>query len=120
MIAVGGLGLSGWLMGVVGCHGGHDPADGGSGLGEASAVPEEPEDSTGEAASGMVLVKGGALCEYSCGGAVAAGCAAVTFACTAGTLWAFGGISIPCQYAVVAACYGMGAAGVACAKICGG
>lgn len=77
------------------------------------------EEETGEAVS-PILVTRGALCEASCAGAGAAGCAVVALACTAGAVWTLGGVSIPCSYAVVAACYAIGAAGVACVKLCGG
>jgi hypothetical protein len=84
---------------------------------------EETEDleeaDIGEAASAAIVTRG-ALCEYSCAGAATAGCAAVALACTAGTVWTFGGVSIPCGYAVVAACYAIGAGGLACTKLCGG
>lgn len=74
------------------------------------------DEETGQAESALSTL--GVLCQYSCAGAVAAGCATVAAACTAGTVWTFGGVSIPCTYAMVAACYGIGAAGLACAKLC--
>jgi hypothetical protein len=99
----------------------------GGGVAEA-ADPDDVAEGSGDevelvsvdtAASSSIVTRG-ALCEISCGGAAAAGCAAVSLACAAGTVWTFGGISIPCQYAVVAACYAIGGGGVACAKLCSG
>ena len=46
------------------------------------------------------------VCVLGCTTFAGAGCAAVGVSCTAGTLWSFGGILIPCSYAVVAACAG--------------
>lgn len=46
------------------------------------------------------------VCVLGCTTFAGAGCAAVGVSCTAGALWTFGGILIPCGYAVIAACAG--------------
>ena len=46
------------------------------------------------------------LCALGCSAFAGAGCASVSTSCVAGALWSFGGILIPCAYAVVAACTG--------------
>jgi hypothetical protein len=66
------------------------------------------------------LTKWQQLCILGCAAFSNGGCAAVSTSCTAGALWSFGGILIPCSYAVVAACAGAGVAGTVCAIKCTG
>jgi hypothetical protein len=57
-------------------------------------------------------------CHLSCGAANIVGCGVVTYSCVAGTVWTYGGLAIPCKYAVIAACLGAYAADRACEKWC--
>ena len=117
-----GLSVAGWLLGMTGC-GDDEPRDIAAGpSGDAAGALDtstDVEENTGEAESALVVTKGLA-CEFACQGAAAAGCAAVALACGAGTIWTFGGVSIPCAYAAVAACYAIGGAGAVCTRLCGG
>jgi hypothetical protein len=44
------------------------------------------------------------LCEAACDAAVGAACAGATFSCVVGTFWSFGGVLIPCEWAVISGC----------------
>lgn len=120
-VATVGLSATGWLQGITGCSetAPRDIAAGPSGdaagaLDTSDDVEgntgDDVEENTGEAESALVVTKGLA----------AAGCAAVALTCSVGTVWTVGGVSIPCAYAVVAACYAMGGAGAVCTRLCGG
>jgi hypothetical protein len=77
----------------------------------------------GEETTGKVqedLTQWQKVCTLGCVAFSNGGCAAVSTSCVAGALWSFGGILIPCSYAVVAACVGAGMAGTVCAIKCGG
>jgi hypothetical protein len=87
----------------------------GEGAEEAGATCAEP---TGEAQD--ALTQWQKVCTLGCVAFSNGGCAAVGVSCTAGALWSFGGILIPCSYAVVAACVGAGMAGTVCAIKCSG
>jgi hypothetical protein len=76
------------------------------------------EETTGEAQE--ALTKWQQVCIVGCQTFATAGCTAVGLSCTAGTLWSFGGILIPCTYAVLAACTGATLAGSVCALKCAG
>lgn len=82
---------------------------------QLGATCEEP---TGEAQD--ALTQWQKVCVLECVAFANGGCAAVGVSCTAGALWSFGGILIPCGYAVVAACAGAGMAGTVCAIKCSG
>jgi len=58
------------------------------------------------------------VCVLGCATFAAAGCASVGASCTAGALWSFGGILIPCAYAVVAACTGAASVTTVCSIKC--
>jgi hypothetical protein len=73
---------------------------------------------TDEAQSALTLAQ--SLCVVGCAAAAGAGCAAVGTACTAGTIWTFGGIGVPCAYVVIAACGAAEGVGAACAIACTG
>jgi hypothetical protein len=60
------------------------------------------------------------VCTLGCVAFSNGGCAAVGTTCVAGAVWSFGGILIPCSYAVTAACIGAGFAGTVCAIKCSG
>lgn len=60
----------------------------------------------------------GVLCRAACWGAAAAGCAAVSVVCAAGTTFTFGGFAIPCGWAIVAACAASGAGASVCSDRC--
>lgn len=109
------------MLGVAGCSDDatrNVTADS-SGNEGALVVGEQSTENTGEAEAAMFAASG-VLCEIGCQGAATASCAAVALACTSGTIWTYGSISIPCQYAVVAACYAVTGAGVVCSKLCNG
>ena len=57
-------------------------------------------------------------CHLGCGAANIVGCGVVTYSCVAGSVWTYGGLAIPCKYAVIAACLGAYAADRACEKWC--
>ncbi len=46
------------------------------------------------------------------------GCASVSVACVAGTVWTVGGVGVPCTYVVVAPCGTVSGVGAACALQC--
>ncbi len=73
---------------------------------------------TGEARED--LTKWQQICVVGCAVFSNAGCASVSTSCVAGALWSFGGILIPCSYAVVAACTGAATAGAVCSIKCSG
>ena len=66
------------------------------------------------------LTKWQQRCTLGCATLAAAGCASVSASCTAGAVWSFGGILIPCAYAVVAACAGSASITTVCAIKCAG
>ncbi len=82
---------------------------------EAQAQSLEP---IGEATED--LTKWQQMCTLGCATLAAAGCASVGASCTAGAVWSFGGILIPCAYAVVAACAGSASITTVCAIKCAG
>lgn len=82
---------------------------------ETAASCAEP---TGEAQD--ALTQWQKVCTLGCVAFANGGCAAVGVSCTAGALWSFGGVLIPCGYAVVAACAAAGMAGTVCAIKCTG
>lgn len=84
----------------------------------AEDVSVSCEETTGEAQE--ALTKWQQVCIVGCQTFATAGCTAVGLSCTAGTLWSFGGILIPCTYAVLAACTGGTLAGSVCALKCAG
>lgn len=53
-------------------------------------------------------------CKDICDYAKDMSCLAVGFTCTAGTVWTIGGVSVPCYYAVFAACSGAFVSAKAC------
>lgn len=66
------------------------------------------------------LTKWQQTCTLGCAILAAAGCASVSTSCTAGAIWSFGGVLIPCAYAVVAACTGSASITTVCAIKCAG
>ena len=74
------------------------------------------ETTVGEAQ--QALTKWQQVCIVGCAAFANAGCAAVSTSCVAGALWSFGGILIPCSYAVIAACTGAATAGAVCSIKC--
>ena len=66
------------------------------------------------------LTKWQQVCIVGCLVFANAGCTSVSLSCTAGAVWSFGGILIPCAYAVLAACAGATAAGTVCTFKCTG
>jgi hypothetical protein len=84
----------------------------------AAAEAVEGMESTGEAQEGLTQWQ--KICVLGCSTLAGAGCASVSMSCTAGTLWSFGGILIPCVYAVVAACAGAASVTTVCAIECVG
>jgi hypothetical protein len=83
----------------------------------AGEIAEETE-TTGEAQE--ALTQWQKICVLGCSTFAGAGCAAVGVSCTAGALWSFGGILIPCAYAVIAACAGAASVTTVCAIKCVG
>jgi hypothetical protein len=71
---------------------------------ESMVSTDYGEETVGEAQQSLTQWQ--KVCVLGCTTFAGAGCAAVGVSCTAGTLWSFGGILIPCSYAVVAACAG--------------
>lgn len=57
-------------------------------------------------------------CRYACKMAEGLSCVAVGGLCVSGATWTFGGVAIPCYYAVLAACAGALTAGTACTTWC--
>ena len=68
---------------------------------EAQGQKLEP---IGEVTEDLTPKKWQEICTLGCAVLAAAGCGTVTASCTAGTVWSFGGILIPCAYAAAAAC----------------
>jgi hypothetical protein len=106
--------------------GGDPPGDGGEGnqicevrtqLRATNARSQAPEP-IGEATE--CLTKWQQVCIVGCQVFATAGCTSVSLSCTAGAVWSFGGILIPCAYAVLAACTGATAAGTVCTFKCVG
>jgi hypothetical protein len=60
------------------------------------------------------------ICIVGCAVFAAGGCMAVSGSCVAGAVWSFGGILIPCAYAVTAACVSAAGISAICALRCGG
>jgi hypothetical protein len=58
------------------------------------------------------------ICNTACEVASVAGCVAVHGACAAGAVWSFGGVLVPCEWAVLAACGGAATLGGACKAKC--
>jgi hypothetical protein len=86
---------------------------------EALLEPNERRDVDGptdEARSAVTAAQ--AACVVGCAAAAGAGCAAVATACTAGAIWTFGGIGVPCSYVVIAACGAVEGAAAACTLGC--
>jgi hypothetical protein len=54
------------------------------------------------------------ICEAACDAAVGAACMSAHFSCVAGAFWSFGGVLIPCEWAVISGC----SAGFFVAKAC--
>ena len=71
---------------------------------ETTASMDSGEEPVGE--TQQDLTQWQKLCALGCSAFAGAGCASVGASCVAGALWSFGGILIPCSYAVVAACTG--------------
>ena len=85
---------------------------------ETMASMDNGEETVGEAQEDLTQWQ--KVCTLGCVAFSNGGCAAVGTSCVAGALWSFGGILIPCSYAVVAACVGAGMAGTVCAIKCAG
>ena len=84
----------------------------------AHASEEEyEEERIGEAASEAASPRN-AACLISCAIVSSAGCATVSVACAAGTTFTVGGLTVPCSFAIVAACSVYAGAGTACALLC--
>lgn len=82
----------------------------------AAAESFEGMETTGEAQEDLTQWQ--KICALGCATFAGAGCAAVSTSCTAGALWSFGGILIPCSYAVVAACAGATSVTTVCGIKC--
>lgn len=84
---------------------------------EAQSQKLEP---IGEATEDLTPKKWQEICTLGCAVLAAAGCGTVTASCTAGTVWSFGGILIPCAYAAAAACTASVSITTVCSFKCAG
>lgn len=84
---------------------------------EAQCQNMEP---IGEVAQNLTPRKWQEICTLGCALLAGAGCASVTASCTAGAIWSFGGVLIPCAYAVAAACTASVSVTVVCGFKCAG
>jgi hypothetical protein len=87
---------------------------------ETTAAGEIAKDTETMGEAQEALTQWQKICVLGCATFAGAGCAAVGVSCTAGALWSFGGILIPCAYAVVAACAGAASLTTVCAIKCVG
>lgn len=85
---------------------------------ETTASMDYGEEMVGEATE--YLTNWQQVCIVGCQVFANAGCTSVSLSCTAGAVWSFGGVLIPCVYAVLAACAGATAAGTVCTFKCSG
>jgi hypothetical protein len=88
---------------------------------EADLVASSPADTYSSIATANAEETSGwgVACRAACWSAAGAGCAAVSVVCTAGTVFTVGGTSIPCSWAIIAACTaGGGGASVCADKLC--
>jgi hypothetical protein len=88
-------------------------------VGPAEAQSAETAEADGPVAeSSDELTRAQTACTIACATLAGAGCASVSVACVAGTVWTVGGVGVPCTYVVVAACGAVSGVGAACALQC--
>lgn len=82
-------------------------AAGSPGIDRAPAEPglgPSDDSPSGEAALAITASQWGLACRIACWTAAGMGCAAVSTSCTGSTVITLGGTTIPCTWAVIAAC----------------
>lgn len=87
---------------------------------QAMDAANQPFESIGEVTEDLTPQKWRELCTLGCAVLAGAGCYSVTASCTAGAVWSFGGVLIPCAYAVAAACTGSISVTTVCSFKCAG
>lgn len=75
-----------------------------SGMSALASMPETPTDDPTIAEAALAVSSWGTACRIGCWTAAGMGCAAVGAACTGSTVITIGGTSMPCAWALIAAC----------------